>query len=253
MRALLFILLLFTSPVMAASFDCTAPALNSTEQLICTTPALAELDVQMAAQYAATQQTVDNGALRASQRQWISKQQRVCTQESQREAQVACLTGTLQQRLTTLATWAALVQQPKHAQAYETLLYNQAGNESCHTAENTYQIKSCQHKTLQFLQATTQLYLAAAEKAAKATEATYRELDSSVYSAATVLAELQEVQQQWQRSAYSSCAFWSTANPQGTLYPVLANSCLIDSYTSRLALLYQQMLHGNGLALPKVF
>lgn len=253
MRTILFMLLLATSPAMAASFNCSADALNRTEQLICSTPHLAKLDVQLATQYAATQQVVNKDALRASQREWISKQQRACAKGNQREAQIACLDNTLQQRLAALATWAVLMQQPEQAADYEKLLYDQAGNEDCHNTTNTYHTKTCQHKTLQFLQATMQLYLAAAETAAKSDEATFREFGSQVYSATKVIATLHNVQQRWHNYAHDSCAFWTTANPQGTLYPVLANSCLIDTYTSRLHLLHQQMLSASWLALPKVF
>lgn len=249
----LTLLWLFATPALAASFNCSAGSLNATEQLICDTPTLGQLDIQLAKQFKATQKVMDKSTLRASQIQWIKLRQRSCEQQENRDEHVDCLANSLQQRTMTLSTWATLVQQPQRAVEYEEILHSQPGTNGCSDAASTYDIKRCQHKTHIFLEDTMALYLLAAKEAAQATEKMYRTQGSEFYSAAKTMRELEEIQQRWQSYAQDSCGFWTTANPQGTLYPVMANSCLANSYVERLALIYAQILGENQRTLPKVF
>jgi len=249
-------LLLFwvlATPAFSASFDCSTDSLSTVEQLICQRPELSQLDTQLAKQFKSTREVMDNSVLRASQIHWMTHHQRPCGQEANTDAQVACLTKALERRLLTLSTWEALMKQPSAATEYEQLLYKHSLASACQEAYSTVDIKNCQYKTLIFLEDTMALYLVAAKQVARDTEAMYQALDSTIYSAQEVIEELTQIQKQWHSYAKNSCGFWLTANPQGTVYPVAANSCLANSYVTRLALIHTQLLADSSMALPKVF
>lgn len=79
------------------SFDC-AKASNAVERAICTDPALAELDVQMASQYKqVVHATADKKALKADQRRWLQQMHSQCA-----DGAFQCIQQHYRERLTQL-------------------------------------------------------------------------------------------------------------------------------------------------------
>lgn len=68
----------FTAPAMAASFDCSKASTPS-ERMVCANPQLSVFDEDLATTYAAAMaRTYDKGALKASQRKWLTNTRNRC-------------------------------------------------------------------------------------------------------------------------------------------------------------------------------
>lgn len=91
---LLFALFLTSTPLLAASFDCTKAAM-SVEKLICNNEDISSLDDQLAKSYkSALEKTSDKEGFKKTQAEWL-KQQRLCKD-------VACLSNVYQERISAL-------------------------------------------------------------------------------------------------------------------------------------------------------